>query len=262
MSYVIGEKSFVPFSFFISLPRRKKSHSFKNFIQLHIPPLLYYSFAFSCYLSSHFPTMVKNQSKGKQRQSLRTSISQKYSKANRSSLLGRRSKSLVPAVESFESEPDEDMPHQSVRVETTDDESHHSSVSSSPERVSPRPMITRLAASRTRIRSSTPKSTIVPATLSSTISKWMAKKATTPNDQDTRQLLGQLATVPLQGSSEYDKAHNEAVQGLTKGSHVQPSSSSSSKTKNKGKVCQVLFCRQYSNCIRKICPVSQDCLRL
>jgi hypothetical protein len=136
----------------------------------------------------------------------------------------------VPAVESFGSESDEDsidVPYQSV--ESADDKSCHSSASSSPERVSPA-MITRLAASRTR--TFTPKS-IVPSTLCSTISKWMAKKATTPNDQNARRLLGQLATVPLQGSSEYDKAHKEAVRGLTKG---LPSSSSSAKTKKKGKV--------------------------
>jgi len=122
--------------------------------------------------------MVKdNSGKGKQRQSLRTSLSQKYSKAK---VRPRRQKSLVPASgETFGWGEDsegkdstaDDAAMESEVVTAGEESDHRSTTSSHPS--SPRPATTRLGHS----------TSIVPSALSSTISNWMSKKATTSNDQ-------------------------------------------------------------------------------
>jgi len=82
---------------------------------------------------------------------------------------------------------------------------------------------------------------IVSSALSSTISKWVSKTANNTNDQGTRQLLSQLASVVPLGSSSmtgnagFKEAQKEVLRGLKKPRDADPSSSISASVQTKGK---------------------------
>ena len=190
---------------------------FRNFSQFEtqpqVPvPLLVITASNSSQFFSYLSTIVKNEFKGKPRQSLRTSLSRKYSKAKASPAQRQKSKFLLV----HETVEDDNSSHSAnVEMAGKDSESDHPQVTSS-ERGSPVPVTIRLPrfqANDYNLNTSAPL--IAPSAFSSTITKWMAKKATS-NDQNTRCLLGQLAkAVPLQPSTVLDKAHEETVRGLT-----------------------------------------------
>jgi len=205
----------------------------------------------SCY-NLQWPKVLVNpraRGKGKEWQSLRTSISKSLKNSKARASLHRKCKpSTVESIQvDSDSEHEEPQDSTSVAVSQVDsgpgtaDEGSDSSsdlpstMSSSSKRI---PLMTgRLAGSRA---STSTQSPVVSSTISSTIMKWMSKKATASNDQDTWHLFGQLATaVPLRGSSHFDKARKEVVQGLRKVPLPGSSKSSNAKTpKENGKVCK------------------------
>lgn len=154
--------------------------------------------------------MVKSEAKRKQ--SICTSTSTKTSKA-KPSLHSQKCKppSPPPAVETIDSKSEQEV-SANVAVESGQDTETTGDSDSSFESA-PSLKTSNLASSQSK---TTP---VVSSTLSSTITKWMSKKATTSTDQNTWRLFGQLAmAIPLQASSQFDKACEEAVRGLNKAS--------------------------------------------
>jgi hypothetical protein len=154
-------------------------------------------------------------SKGKKRQTLRA-LSNLSSKRSRSCRKVSKAASLSDSNES------------EVEVQNVDD-SGPSSRSSTPSAG------TNPVAQGPDPNASAP---ILSSTLSKTVSKWYSKAANSSNDQSTRQILSQLATVvPLPGSMSqagrvgvnFEDAHHEAISGL------KPELAHKSKVK--GKVC-------------------------